>query len=238
MALPALLEALARDPDHAAILLDIDGVLAPIVSDPDAARVPEETRAELRRLLGRYALVGVLTGRTAEQARRIVGVEGIEVIGEHGLELVPEAEAWISVLDRFTDGVSALPVERKRLTLSFHFRNEPDEAAARAALEIVAGRAREEGLVARWGRKVLELRPPIDAHKGTAIAHMLDRAGIHRAMFAGDDDTDLDGFGAMAQLELGVRIAVASSEGPRALVEAADIVVESPDELLDLLRQL
>ena len=237
MPLPALLEELARDPSRAAILLDNDGVLAPIVVDPAAARVPEETRAELRRLLGRYALVGVLTGRTAEQARTIVGVDGIEVIGEHGLELVPEAEDWIEVLDRFTEGMT-LPVERKRLTLSFHFRNAPDEAVARAALEIVAERARAEGLVARWGRKILELRPPIDAHKGTAIAHMLERAGIHRAMFAGDDDTDLDGFGAMEQLELGVRIAVASPEGPRALVEAADIVVESPEALLDLLRRL
>jgi trehalose 6-phosphate phosphatase len=237
MALPPLLEELAREPERSAILLDVDGVLAPIVADPAAARVPDGTRAELRRLLGRYALVGVLTGRTADQARRIVGVDGIEVIGEHGLELVPEADAWIEVLDRFTDGVG-LPLERKRLTLSFHFRNEPDEAVARAALEIVAERARREGLVVRWGRKVLELRPPIDAHKGTAIAHLLERGGITRAMFAGDDDTDLDGFGAMAQLELGIRIAVASSEGPRALVEAADLVVDGPEELLELLKEL
>ena len=237
MTLPPPLAELAREPQRAAILLDIDGVLAPIVSDPDAASVPEETRSELRRLLGRYALVGVLTGRTAEQARRIVGVEGIEVIGEHGLELRPEAEEWIAVLDRLTAGID-LPVERKRLTASYHFRNAPDQAAARATLEIVAERARAEGLVARWGRKVLELRPPIDAHKGTAIAHLLESRGIRRAMFAGDDDTDLDGFGAVAQLEHGVRIAVASTEGPRALVEAADLVVDGPDELLELLRLL
>jgi trehalose 6-phosphate phosphatase len=237
MALPPLLEELAREPERSAILLDVDGVLAPIVADPAAARVPDETRAELRRLLGRYALVGVLTGRPADQARRIVGVDGVEVIGEHGLELVPEAEEWIEVLDRFAEGTT-LPIERKRLTLSFHFRNAPDEAVARAALEVVAERARSEGLVARWGRKVLELRPPIDAHKGTAVAHLLGRQGITRAMFAGDDDTDLDGFGAMAQLELGVRIAVASPEGPRALVEAADLVVGGPEELLDLLKEL
>ena len=237
MALPPALAELARDPARAAILLDVDGTLAPIVRDPEAARVPDETRAELRRLLGRYALVGVLTGRTAEQARRIVGVDGIEVIGEHGLELVPEAQSWTEVLDRFTDGI-AVPIERKRLTLSFHYRTEPDEAVARAALELVAQRARDAGLVARWGRKVLELRPPIDAHKGTAIAHMLEGRGIEHAMFAGDDDTDLDGFGAMEQLELGVRIAVASQEGPRALVEAADIVVESPEALLELLKEL
>jgi trehalose-6-phosphatase len=57
-------------------------------------------------------------------------------------------------------------------------------------------------------------------------------------MFAGDDDTDLDGFGAMEQLELGVRIAVASPEGPRALVEAADLVVDGPEEFLELLKEL
>jgi trehalose 6-phosphate phosphatase len=239
VALPPLLAELAREPDRAGILLDVDGVLAPIVADPAESRVPDETRAELRRILGKYALVGVLTGRTAEQARAIVGVDGIDVIGEHGLDLAPAAEDWVGVLDRFSDREERVwPVERKRFTRSFHFRTADDPVVARAFLEDVAERARADGLVARWGRMVLEVRPPIDANKGTALAHLLERKGIRRAMFAGDDDTDLDGFGAMAQLELGVRIAVASPEGPRALVEAADLVVDGPDEFLALLREL
>jgi trehalose 6-phosphate phosphatase len=235
--LPPPLAELARAPERAAILLDIDGTLAPIVDDPDASRVPDETRAELLRLAGRYALVACLTGRTAERGREIVGVDGIEVIGEHGLELAPEAEDWLPVLDRFAS-TTLWPVERKRLTVAFHYRTAEDEAAALAVLRDIARRGEEAGLVARWGRKVLELRPPIDVDKGTAIVHLLERRGIHRGLFAGDDLTDLDGFGAMERLEHGVKIAVSSPEGPAELRERADVVVAGPEELLELLRQL
>lgn len=237
MPLPAALEPLRDEPERAAILLDIDGTLAPIVADPSDSRVPDETRAELVRLVRRYGLVGCLTGRATADARRIVGVDGLEYIGEHGLELAPGAARWSDALD----GVAAAagwPAERKRLTLSFHYRVAPDQQAARATLERVATAGRAEGLVARWGRKVLELRPPVDAHKGTAVVHLLARRGITRALFAGDDATDMDGFRAMEDLEVGVRIAVASAEGPQELVGAADVVVGSPAELLELLREL
>ncbi|MHB1243683.1 MAG: trehalose-phosphatase, partial [Gaiellaceae bacterium] len=104
--------------------------------------------------------------------------------------------------------------------------------------EAVATRARHEGLVGRFGRKVLELRPPVGAHKGTAVAHLLGERGLTRALYAGDDTTDLDAFQAVQALELGVRVAVASAEGPAELREAADIVVGGPAEVLDLLRRL
>jgi trehalose 6-phosphate phosphatase len=234
---PPGLAELAREPSRAAILLDIDGTLAPIVSDPSQSRVPDETRAELRRLAGRYALVGCLTGRTSEQARAIVGVDEIEYIGEHGLELSPDAERWSPLLDRFAGG-STLPVERKRFTVAFHYRTAPDESVALGELNEIAESAAGEGLVPKWGRKVLELRPPVDAHKGTAVVHMLRRRGIDRALFAGDDLTDLDGFRAVDDLALGVKIAVASPEAPSALAEEADIVVADPPALLELLRRL
>jgi trehalose 6-phosphate phosphatase len=237
MPLPPPLLELARAPERAAVLLDVDGTLAPIVSDPAASTVPEETRAELRRLAGRYALVACLTGRTAARAREIVGVEELEYIGEHGLELAQEAEEWLPVLERFS-ATTLWPVERKRLTLGFHYRNAEDEDAAVAVLRQIARAGEEAGLVARWGRKVLELRPPVDATKGTAVVHLLHGRGIDRALFAGDDLTDLDGFGAMEQLGYGVKVAVSSPEGPAELRERADVVVESPDELRELLRQL
>jgi trehalose 6-phosphate phosphatase len=235
--LPPLLAELASRPGEAAVLLDIDGTLAPIVPDPADSRVPDETRDELRRLTARYAVVGCLTGRATEDARRIVGVDEIEYIGEHGLELAPEAQAWLSALEHVADATE-WPAERKRLTFSFHYRMAADEGAARATLERVADHARAEGLVARWGRKVLELRPPVDAHKGTAVVHMLERRGVRRALFAGDDATDMDGFRAMDDLDLGVKIAVASPEGPQELARAADVVVDGPAELLELLREL
>ena len=233
-----LLARLAEEPDRAAVLLDVDGVLAPIVDVPHDAAVPEETRSELRRLHGRYALVACVSGRPATDARRIVGLDELLYVGEHGLELVPEAAEWRDRLHRLSETVDWEDVERKPLTVTFHYRRAEDEAEALRLLEAVATRARAEGLVARFGRKVLELRPPLDAHKGTAVTHLLTERGLQRALFAGDDTTDLDGFRALERLELGVRVAVASVEGPRELREAADLVVDSPAEFLDVLKRL
>jgi trehalose 6-phosphate phosphatase len=235
--LPPPLAELASRPGEAAILLDIDGTLAPIVDDPAQSSVPMETRAVLRDLIGRYALVACLTGRPQEVARRIVGMDELPIIGEHGLELSPEAEQWIPVLARFAVD-ERWPAEAKRLTVAFHYRTAEDEAEAVRVLSVIAEEAEREGLVARWGRKVLELRPPIDANKGTGVVHLLEGRGLRRGMFAGDDLTDLDGFGAMEQLDHGVKVAVASVEGPAELRHRADVVVADPAELRELLRLL
>ncbi|MGZ8783264.1 MAG: trehalose-phosphatase [Gaiellaceae bacterium] len=234
----SLLARLADDPARAAILLDVDGVLAPIVDVPHEALVPEETREELRRLHGRYALVACVSGRSGADARRIVALDELTYVGEHGLELEPAALAWSGTLQTFASSVDWEDVERKPLTISFHYRRAEDEEEALTMLTAVATRARSEGLVARFGRKVLELRPPIGAHKGTAVAHLLGERGLTRALYAGDDTTDLDAFRAVEGLELGVRVVVASAEGPAELREAADVVVDGPAEVLALLKLL
>src|SRR5205814_429816 len=95
-----LLAALSDRPAEAAILLDVDGTLAPIVARPELASVPEETRSELRRLLDRYALLACVSGRTGEDAARVVDLEGPVYVGVHGLELAPEAERWRGPLQR------------------------------------------------------------------------------------------------------------------------------------------
>jgi trehalose 6-phosphate phosphatase len=234
----ALLGRLAQAPERAALLLDVDGTLAPIVPRPEDARVPDETRPELRRLAARYGLVACVSGRPGAEARRIVGLDELCYVGEHGLELDPRASEWAERMRAFAAGTTQWPAERKPLTLSYHWRTAPDEDAAVSALEEVAARARESGLVPRWGRKVLEVRPPIGAHKGTAVLHLLSKHGLERALYAGDDTTDLDAFAALDGLELAVRVAVASPEGPAKLEESADVVVGGPAGMLELLRTL
>jgi trehalose-phosphatase len=231
------LALLRSEPDRAAVLLDVDGTLAPIVSRPELSAVPEETKAELRRLAGRYALVACVSGRTGDDAARLVGVDGIVYVGVHGLELAPEAERWRETLRPF----AAEPwpwVEDKGISVTLHWRLAEDEEEAIRRLLEVAMRAEEAGLDVRWGRKVLELRPPVAADKGTAVRALLGARGLERALYAGDDTTDLDAFRGLDGLELGVRVAVASPEGPPALREAADVVVASPAELVELLRSL
>ena len=230
--------ALLRDePGRAAILLDIDGTLAPIVPRPEDATVPEETRDVLRGLVERYALVGAITGRPGPHGREMVSVTGVRVVGNHGLELADDADGWRDRLAAFRDSV-AWPVEDKRLALSYHYRTHPDHDAARAELELVAARARDEGFRARFGRMVLEVLPPLDVDKGTAVRALLEQAGLARALFAGDDTTDLDAFRAVEELEAGVKVAVASAEGPPELRARADIVVQGPAGLVELLRTL
>jgi trehalose 6-phosphate phosphatase len=231
------LATLVADPKRAAVMLDVDGTLAPIAPRPELASVPDETRVELRRLVGKYALVACISGRTGRDAYRLVGVDGIAYVGVHGLELAPEADAWRAPLRAFAD-LEWPWIEDKGLTVAFHWREAPEEEAARSELEAVAERARGTGLEARWGRKVLELRPPVDANKGTAVRSLLAEHGLRRALYAGDDTTDLDAFRGLDGYEVAVRVAVASGEAPPGLREAADIVVASPAELLTLLSLL
>jgi trehalose 6-phosphate phosphatase len=168
----------------------------------------------------------------------VVGLPELSYVGEHGLELAPEAAGWAARLHAFALTIDWDDVEPKPLTVTFHYRRAADPDAARVGLEAVAARAEAEGFVARFGRMVLELRPPVRADKGTAVRALLERSGLGRALYAGDDTTDLDAFAALDGLELAVRVAVSSAEGPAALREAADVIVDGPAELLALLRRL
>lgn len=232
-----LLRSLAAEPGRAAVLLDVDGTLAPIVDRPGDARVPDEARHELARLAGRYALVACVSGRPGREVERMIGVSGVAAVGEHGLELEPEAAVWADRIAEFAGGID-WPAERKPLSVSFHFRRADDEAAARAYLTRVARAAEAEGFVPRWGRMVLEVRPPVEADKGTAVRALVARAGVRRALYAGDDRTDVDAFHGLDGLELAVRVAVGSAEAPPELVAAADLVVEGTTGMLELLRGL
>jgi trehalose 6-phosphate phosphatase len=233
-----LLTRLAEDPSAAALFLDIDGVLAPIVPRPEDARVPEETRDELRRLHERYALVACITGRMREDAERVVGVPELVYVGNHGLDDQPEAPRWAERLTSFLAGLAWPRIENKGLTASLHYRDRLDQDAARGELEEIAAQARAAGFVARFGRKVLELLPPLDANKGTAVRRLIDTRGVRNALYAGDDTTDLDGFRALDGLDVAVRVAVVSHEGPSALYESADLTVDGAGEFLKVLRRL
>jgi trehalose 6-phosphate phosphatase len=239
-----LLAPLRKARDRTVLVFDVDGVLAPIVARPELSEVPAETRAELERLAAAYLVVACVSGRSGEDARRLVGVGGVRVVGNHGLELDPRAEELAHSLRRFRATVPDVPgawIEDKGLSFTFHYREAPDPEAVEASLEPVARRAEGAGFEAFRGRKVLEIRPAVRVNKGTAVRALIRESGATRGLYAGDDTTDLDGFDGlgMAGLEHIVRVAVASTEGPAALREQADVVVTSPAEFLDrILREL
>ena len=170
-----------------------------------------------------------------------MGVEGVRYVGNHGLELHPDAETTRAVIAAFRRTIEdRWPVEDKGLSLSLHFRQAPDEARARETLDEVAEEAVAAGLDARWGRMVLEIRPTLDADKGFAVAELLGESQAHRAMYAGDDTTDLDAFRALdpASLAYAVRVTVDSAESPPGLLDAADVVADGPAELAAALASL
>ncbi|HEX7254702.1 MAG TPA: trehalose-phosphatase [Gaiellaceae bacterium] len=229
------------EPEQAAVFLDVDGTLAPIVDRPEDATVPEETRQEVERLAERYALVACVSGRPAADARAMVGVDGIEYVGVHGLESHPGVPEYTPQLERLLETADwPWRVETKAgVTAAFHYREVADEEAG-PAVERVVETAQELGLAVQRGRKVVEVRPPIDADKGTAVRALLAERGLERALYAGDDTTDLDAFRGLdeADLDVAVKVAVGSPEmNPRLLTEA-DVVVDGPGELLYLLRTL
>lgn len=235
-----LLDAVTAAPQESGLFLDFDGVLAPIVDRPEDAYPPEATRAELVRLAARYALVAVVSGRAGDDVRERVGVDGLVYVGSHGLELDRNAGRWHRQIVEFA-GEAPWPqaeTELKGLSVAFHYRHRNDERSAVRELEELADRARDDGLVARFGRKVLEVLPPVGSNKGTAVRSLLDGAGLERAFVAGDDTTDLDAFRAVEELEHRVRVAVLTPESPRVLAEYADIVLATTDEFLDVLRSL
>jgi trehalose 6-phosphate phosphatase len=126
-----------------------------------------------------------------------------------------------------------LRVEHKGAIVALHWRGaEGEERRARKIADDA------NGFITHWGRKVLEIRPPVEVNKGVAVAELIRRHDLRAGLFAGDDVTDLDGFAALDALPVAVRVGVRSDEGPAAIVERADLVVEGPEGMADVLAAL
>ena len=256
---PALVAAaralLAAEP--AGLLTDLDGTLAPIVLRPAEAHVDGGARRALRRLVGRLALVAVLTGRSAADARQRLGLPGVVYVGEHGLEAAAGRRRWThpaaaSARPAVAAVVTALAsrlarddvrYEVKQYGLALHYRGAADPAAARAAiLDALARSPEAAALRIVEGRQVVELRPTVEATKGTAAACLLRRHALRAALYLGDDRTDLDAVQALhtarADGVATLAVAVASPETPPALLAAADGIVDGVPGVVALLAAL
>jgi trehalose 6-phosphate phosphatase len=256
-----ILAQLRARPADTAILCDIDGTLAPVVERAEDARVPDSARQALEELSRRFAVVACISGRRAEDARRLVGLDSLTYIGNHGLERLapgaPQAQVDPALepaaarvrafaAERFDDALRAAGVrlEDKDSIWAFHWRGAADPDRAASLLRDVAAAADAAGLVPHWGRMVLEVRPTAAVDKGTAVERALAETPVRAALYGGDDTTDLDAFRrlralqAEGGLDLAVCVGVSSAEGPAELGAEADVVVAGPEEFCDLLARL
>jgi trehalose 6-phosphate phosphatase len=256
------LEPIRADPARSAVLLDIDGTLAPIVRHAADAHVPEATRSLLIEIARRYHVVGCVSGRRASTARQIVAIGTIAYVGNHGGELLrpratspevdPELAAWTVRVREFASQVYTSEHQRLRVRsedkdtiAAFHWRGAPDEEAAEQAVREIARRAEQAGFAVHWGRKVLEVRPPVVVlDKGLGIATLLRGSEVTAAVYVGDDTTDLDAFRGLRSLvesralASALCVAVSSDEAPPGLAQEADLTVDGPGGVRELLEAL
>jgi trehalose-phosphatase len=236
-----------------AVFCDFDGTLSPIVDHPDAAVLPKGTRAVLVRL-ARRCPVAVVSGRNLTDLRARVGLSSLWYAGAHGMELagpdgerevVSAAERALPALSRaaaeLTSRLSGIPgvfLEPKRFSVSVHYREAPATRVGEVTDAAADVAARHPELTMLTGRKVAELRPELDWHKGRALRWLLERVPDGSALFpvyAGDDITDEDALREVADRGLGI-VVRSDEHGDRPT--AAHVAVSDPQALCRLLTRL
>ncbi|MBI4182497.1 MAG: trehalose-phosphatase [Proteobacteria bacterium] len=214
-----------------ALFLDYDGTLTPIVARPEDAALAPEMRSRIA-AAARAAVLAIVSGRDLADLRARVGLAGITYAGSHGFEIAAPGGpilvherglAFLSLLDaaeaelhRALARVPGVQVERKRFAIATHYRNVAEVAVAAVERAVAGAARRHPGLRRRPGKKVFELQPDIDWHKGHAVLWLLDRLAPAPAetlaLYVGDDATDEDAFRALDGRGFGILVA----EAPRA----------------------
>ena len=244
------------------VALDIDGTLAPIAPTPEAAAVPAATRAAIAQLVDRVGVhVALVTGRAAADGKRMVGVDATWIIGNHGIEridphgtmavdprIVPygqDIRAAAAELTARLGDIGGVIVENKHWTLSVHYRLV-DLALLPRVEEEAEVVARQHSLRCIAGKQVIELRPPVDVNKGTALLDLVRSLGIARdgpaaqrvgaVLYVGDDRTDEDAFRLLREARPdSVTVHVGGGTLATGESTAAELLVPDTDAVLELL---
>ncbi|HYI45361.1 MAG TPA: trehalose-phosphatase [Actinomycetota bacterium] len=247
------------DPDSSGIFLDFDGTLSEIVEIPSQARPLDEVKELLGMLADRFALVSIVSGRSAFELVEWLG-NAVEIWGVHGAQravggqvtysdlALPHQELMAVVKSEAEEEVARadLPgvvIEDKGVMIGLHFRAAEEQERAREVLDGIADDlARKHGLKRAGGRLAFELRPPVDFSKAAVVLERARSEGLKAALFIGDDKVDLPAFDALDILATEglhtVRVAVDSDEAPPELLERADVTVDGPVGTVVLLKEL
>jgi len=208
-----------RAASHTLLLSDYDGTLTPIVGRPDEALLPPEVEEKLQALAKKPAFsVGIITGRSVSEIKTLVGIEEIYYGGNHGLEIEgpglkfinPTAQAGQAIIKDLAEqfvarlaSTEGVIVEDKGLSLSVHYRlvKESEVNAVATVFQQITSPLLSKGKIrVTSGKKVWEVRPPIDWHKGKAVDTIAKEVKKVRKLeqlliiYLGDNTTDEDAF--------------------------------------------
>ncbi|TVP85299.1 MAG: trehalose-phosphatase [Thioalkalivibrio sp.] len=237
---------------HAAVFLDYDGTLTPIVEDHTKAFLSADMRATVA-ALARQCPVVIVSGRDLAKLRELVALDSVWLAGSHGFEIagpqgvrqglekgsefLPELDAVEQELAGRLDGIEGHSLERKRFSIAVHYRNvDPDDVDR---LTTIVREVLEEHPKLRLGRgkKVMEVGPDIHWNKGEAVQWVARELSVDRPeavpVYVGDDITDEDAFRALAGE--GICVAVRHDE---TRPTAADYTVDDVPGVKRLLQSL
>jgi trehalose 6-phosphate phosphatase len=260
--LDALFTVIRAEPAHSAILLDVDGTLAPIIEDPRKVDIPANIRALLPTVRERFGLTAFVSGRSLIELRAIVGLAGVAYCGNHGVEvqladgqlLPPQVDtAALAALRGFahdwaaaSHDVDGIWMEDKGASLTFHYRAAENRLVAKDLLDHTVGAdAATRGLVALGGRRSLEIHASDTVNKGTAVETLLaTRPALRHAVALGDDRTDVDVWHTLRRrmadgaLTSVIAVGINAAESPQVLRDEADVLVDGVPGALRVLQAL
>ena len=208
-----------------AVFLDYDGCLSPIVKDPDKAVMTEEMRDTLRRLAD-VCSVAVVSGRDRANVEKLVQLDNLYYAGSHGFDIsgpnnmhiepggakeaIPALDKANKTLDERLKDVEGVLVERKRYAIAVHYRNVPDNQVNRVLQVTEEVIAQHPELKKGPGKKIMELKPNLDWHKGKAVLWLMEELDLNQPdilpIYIGDDITDEDAFATLQGQGIGVMV--------------------------------
>ena len=243
-----------RKDEKTAVITDIDGTISKIVLDPDEATISQIMKATLKKLVNKFQLVGIVTGRNVRNAKEMLEVEGLLYIGSHGLEYLkddeiyiePEVEEYLPLIQKVAQNIQTeeelcniknILFQEKGLCFTVHYRKcEDPEGTRRKILDAINELEGLEKFKITEGRKVVEIRPKIGHDKGTILEKLLFENALEKIIYLGDDVTDVDAFNKLKELKgegkvNGVGIVVVSEEVPEFVKENASFYVNGVQEV-------